>query len=56
MPELSFQEKPIMAISVRPASRTQRLLPILCWLPSYRRGWLLPDVLAGLAVWAVIVP
>jgi high affinity sulfate transporter 1 len=45
-----------MAISVRPASIAQRLLPILGWLPSYRREWLLPDILAGLAVWAVMVP
>lgn len=34
----------------------QRLLPILGWLPAYRRNWLIPDVLAGLAVWAVMVP
>ncbi len=33
-----------------------RLLPILRWLPGYRREWLLADVLAGLAVWAVMVP
>jgi hypothetical protein len=45
-----------MAISVRPASSAQRLLPILGWLPAYQREWLLPDVLAGLAVWAVMVP
>jgi high affinity sulfate transporter 1 len=45
-----------MAISVRPASIAQRLLPILGWLPSYRREWLLPDILAGVAVWAVMVP
>jgi high affinity sulfate transporter 1 len=31
-------------------------LPIVGWLPGYRRDWLLPDVLAGLAVWAVMVP
>ena len=29
---------------------------MLGWLPAYRRAWLLPDVLAGLAVWAVMVP
>jgi MFS superfamily sulfate permease-like transporter len=45
-----------MAISARPASIAQRLLPILGWLPSYRRAWLLPDILAGVAVWAVMVP
>src|SRR5262249_53288447 len=37
-------------------SITQRFLPILGWLPSYRRAWLVPDILAGVAVWAVVVP
>ena len=45
-----------MPISARPTSIAQRLLPVLGWLPDYRRDWLLPDVLAGLAVWAVMVP
>ncbi len=31
-------------------------MPVLGWLPAYRRDWLLPDILAGLAVWAVMVP
>ena len=35
---------------------TERLLPILGWLAAYRRDWLLSDFLAGLAVWAVMVP
>src|ERR1700748_1027750 len=43
-----------MANSV--ASAGHRFLPVLDWLPGYRRGWLLPDFLAGLAVWAVMVP
>jgi high affinity sulfate transporter 1 len=38
------------------ASAAHRLLPILNWIPGYRRDWLLPDVLAGLALWAVMVP
>ena len=33
-----------------------RLLPILDWIPRYRREWLLPDVFAGVALWAVMVP
>jgi high affinity sulfate transporter 1 len=37
-------------------SALSRLLPVLGWLPGYRRSWLLPDVLAGLALWAVMVP
>jgi high affinity sulfate transporter 1 len=45
-----------MAISARSDTLAQRLLPILGWLPSYRREWLLPDILAGVAVWAVMVP
>jgi MFS superfamily sulfate permease-like transporter len=45
-----------MSVPARPVSAVQRLLPILGWLPSYRRDWLLPDVLAGLAIWAVMVP
>jgi sulfate permease family protein len=45
-----------MPISVRPGSIAQRLLPVLGWLLGYRRNWVLPDLLAGLAVWAVMVP
>src|SRR5437660_8452373 len=43
-------------LALRPASIAQRLLPVVSWLPGYRRDWLLPDVFAGLAVWAVMVP
>jgi len=35
---------------------TRKFLPILGWLPAYRREWLLTDVLAGVALWAVMVP
>src|SRR6201988_1430869 len=45
-----------MLIAARPTSTIQRLLPILVWLPAYRREWLLPDILAGSGVWAVMVP
>ena len=45
-----------MPASAHHVSFAQRLLPILGWLPAYRREWLLPDVLAGLAIWAVMVP
>src|SRR5262249_18851523 len=44
---------PVAALS---RSILRRLLPVLGWLPAYQRVWLLPDVLAGLAVWAVMVP
>ena len=45
-----------MPIFARPTSIAQRMLPILGWLPSYSRAWLLQDILAGVAVWAVMVP
>lgn len=31
-------------------------VPILDWLPNYRRQWLRTDILAGLTIWAVMVP
>jgi high affinity sulfate transporter 1 len=33
-----------------------RYLPILRWLPGYRREWLTVDALAGLSTWALLVP
>ena len=33
-----------------------RYFPITQWLPRYERSFLTPDLLAGLAVWAVLVP
>jgi high affinity sulfate transporter 1 len=45
-----------MRIGANPTAIARRLLPVLSWLPAYNRAWLLPDVLAGLAVWAVMVP
>jgi sulfate permease, SulP family len=45
-----------MSISADVASLVQRSLPILNWTSAYRREWLIPDVFAGLALWAVMVP
>ena len=33
-----------------------RHLPITEWLPAYKREWLTGDVIAGLTVWALLVP
>jgi hypothetical protein len=33
-----------------------RYLPIVAWLPSYNRGWLAADILAGLTLWGLVVP
>jgi len=32
------------------------VLPVRDWLPHYERRWLRPDLVAALAVWAVLVP
>src|SRR6516162_837254 len=45
-----------MPVEANSAPIVQRLLPFLRWVPAYQRAWLLADVLAGLAVWAVVVP
>jgi SulP family sulfate permease len=34
----------------------KRYLPILEWMPEYQLAWLRYDIVAGLAVWAVLVP
>ena len=45
-----------MPVATNRSSFLLRVLPIAGWLPAYQRAWLLPDILAGLAVWAVVVP
>jgi SulP family sulfate permease len=37
-------------------NRLVRYLPILEWLPRYDRAWLMGDIIAGLSVWALMVP
>src|SRR6476646_1844172 len=36
--------------------RLARYVPITHWLPRYERSFLGADLLAGLAIWAVLVP
>jgi SulP family sulfate permease len=45
-----------MSIPAAVASHVRRWLPVLNWTSAYRRAWLLPDLFAGLALWAVMVP
>jgi len=45
-----------MSIPAAVASLVRRWLPVLDWTSAYRRELLLPDVFAGLALWAVMVP
>ncbi|MGB6375860.1 MAG: sulfate permease [Syntrophobacteria bacterium] len=39
-----------------PREFLRSMLPIIAWLPSYKRAWLRTDIMAGLAVWAMTVP
>ena len=39
-----------------PLHRLLRYFPILHWLPRYQLSWLRADIIAGLTVWAVMVP
>ena len=32
------------------------LMPILDWLPKYQKSWLRTDIIAGVTVWALVVP
>ena len=43
------------ATTTKPNSIT-RYVPLLGWLPKYDRGWLRPDLMAGLTVVALLVP
>src|SRR6201982_1174977 len=45
-----------MSIPAAVAPLVHRWLPVLNWTSAYQREWLLPDVFAGLALWAVMVP
>lgn len=33
-----------------------RFLPVTAWLPSYERAWAAGDIVAGLTIWALLVP
>ena len=33
-----------------------RIMPIFHWLPNYNKDWLKGDLIAGLSVWALMVP
>lgn len=33
-----------------------RFLPVLHWLPGYRKKWIRADLVAGITVWAVLIP
>ena len=44
------------ASTAKPHSGFAKYLPIAEWLPNYQRSWLKPDLIAGLSVWALMVP
>ena len=40
----------------RERSPLARAVPIIDWLPRYERAWLSRDLIAGVTVWAVLIP
>ena len=38
------------------SNKLTRFIPILSWLPSYNRAWLVTDIIAGLTLWGLVVP
>lgn len=40
----------------KPSRSLSRFIPILAWLPSYNRAWLMADIIAGLTLWGLVVP
>lgn len=42
--------------TARARSPLARAVPILDWLPHYERAWLSRDLIAGITVWAVLIP
>jgi high affinity sulfate transporter 1 len=46
----------VLATSDQPTRRLNSLLPVVAWLPRYQRRWLRGDLMAGIAVTALIVP
>ena len=34
----------------------RRYVPVVAWLPHYDRRWLAADAVAGVSVWALVVP
>ena len=45
-----------MRFSPAVSSSLARYVPVLDWAPRYDRSWLTRDVIAGLTVWALVVP
>ncbi len=40
----------------KPSRSLSSYIPILSWLPRYNRVWLVPDIIAGLTLWGLVVP
>jgi high affinity sulfate transporter 1 len=45
-----------MTATRKPRSFLYRILPILDWLPHYKRNWLAGDIVGALSLWALSVP
>ena len=55
-PSMSGKPEPVPPPSVTRGSWLRAVAPGAADLLDYHRSWLRPDLLAGLSVWAVVVP
>jgi SulP family sulfate permease len=54
--DLSDQPMNTQSVDAGKPTGLGRILPILLWAPKYQRGWLRPDLIAGVTVAALVVP
>src|SRR6516165_6470793 len=55
-PGIKRGQVPMDAEILPKLDRIARVLPILRWLPGYKRRWFRADLIAGLTLWGILVP
>jgi high affinity sulfate transporter 1 len=55
-PNNSYTPGKLMQPDKKKPGLLARYMPILHWLPRYNKAWLSGDIVAGLSVWALMVP
>jgi len=53
-PSFELRREPTLPTAANTLGPAVRLLP--AWVQGYERAWLVPDLLAGVIVWSVVMP